>query len=243
MIHMSKAEIQCNPVKQREEWLRRLAEEYEKLDAAMPVKNILPEEAGPAWVQNLEREVADILFPVANLKEPQSRSPKQMGAILGHQCASGVWMMEWFAAEAQNPKKTDGIKPSAEKIKEGEKIVKGLSEDWYEGLCNLAKLALSSCVDQSYEDMKTFLLAYATAFAQKPHSFGVGNIGHSAFPIYVFMLMHWRIVERLNSVRELHEMLVKVFGASQVGELKRIEKICQRIGLHYRKPGRPKKLQ
>jgi hypothetical protein len=35
--------------------------------------------------------------------------------------------------------------------------------------------------------------------------------------------------------------LVKVFGTYRAGDLKRTEKICQRIELHYRKPGRPKK--
>ena len=38
-----------------------------------------------------------------------------------------------------------------------------------------------------------------------------------------------------------NKILVGVFGPHRVGELKRIEKICQRIDLHYRKPGRPKK--
>ena len=32
----------------------------------------------------------------------------------------------------------------------------------------------------------------------------------------------------------------KSMGEHRTGDLKRIEKICQRIGLHFRKPGRPK---
>ena len=36
--------------------------------------------------------------------------------------------------------------------------------------------------------------------------------------------------------------LVKVFGPYRTGDLKRTEKICQRIGLRYRKAGRPKKI-
>jgi hypothetical protein len=55
------------------------------------------------------------------------------------------------------------------------------------------------------------------------------------------MLLCWQLIERMDSVRQLHEVLVKVIGARKIGEQKRIEKICQRIGLSFRKPGRPKK--
>jgi hypothetical protein len=61
------------------------------------------------------------------------------------------------------------------------------------------------------------------------------------FEIYVFMLIFWQAIDRLDSVRQLHELLVKVFGATRIGDQKRIEKICQRIGLSFRKVGRPKK--
>jgi len=238
---MPEQETTIDETSLREAWLNRLIEELEKVDAAMPVKNLLPENDGPAWVQKLEGEVAKALLPAARLKNEPTRTPRLMGAILGHQCSSAVWMMEWLAAASVKHRPTSVGRPSTEQIKEGKRIVVGLTEEWFEGLRNLAKLALSSCVDLSYADMKEFLLAYAAGFAQKPDT--VGDIGHSAFRIYFFMLFQWRLVERLNSVRELHELLIKIFGANQVGELKRIEKICQRIGLHYRKPGRPKKLQ
>ncbi len=55
------------------------------------------------------------------------------------------------------------------------------------------------------------------------------------------MLMFWRAIERMDSVRQFHEVLLKVFGASRIGDQKRVEKICQRMGLSFRKVGRPKK--
>ena len=50
-----------------------------------------------------------------------------------------------------------------------------------------------------------------------------------------------RLRENIGSVHELHRRLVKMFGSNAIGDLKRVEKMCQRIGLHFRKPGRPKK--
>ena len=86
--------------------------------------------------------------------------------------------------------------------------------------------ALRSAADQTYEDMTEFLLAFSKGFASKPKTLSIANIGNPTFEIYVFMLMYWRIVGALKSVRELHDVLVKVFGAHRIGELKRIEKIC-----------------
>ena len=232
--------IEFDPVKRREEWLRRLADEFVKLESAMPVKNFLPESDGPQWVQNLEREVGVVMFPVAQLKKALVLTARRLGAILGHQCGIAVWMMEWIALQLSKPQFVADAKITPEQINQGNDFFIKLHDGWYLALRRLAKRALSSCVDQSYEDMRDFLTAYASGFAQKPASFGSGSFGSSTFEVYVFMLWHWQAVEKLNSVRELHDLLVKIFGSLRAGDLKRTEKICQRIGLHYRKPGRPK---
>jgi hypothetical protein len=229
-----------DPVQRRQAWLRRLADEYIKLEAVFPMKNFLPEDV-PPWVTNLEREVGATMYPVAKLKEELKLTAKRLAAIIGHQCAIAVWMMEWLAEQLENPQTVEDGKISPEQIKQGEEFIIKLADEWYPALRRLAKRALVSCVDQPYGDMKDFLLAYASAFAQKPNGYEAGSFGNTAFGIYNFMLINWRLVVRLNSVHHLHEVLVKVFGPYQAGDLKRTEKICQRVGLHYRKAGRPKK--
>jgi len=164
-----------------------------------------------------------------------------MGGIIGHQCALGAWMMEWFAAQMENVQEMENVAATPAQLEAGAKIARGIIEDWHGALRRLAKRALCLCVDQSYDDMKDFLSAYAEAFAKKPGGLGLGSVGHSAFEIHVVMLTHWRVVAQLGSIHALHGWLVRLFGGHRVGELKRIEKICQRIGLHYRKPGRPKR--
>ncbi len=231
-----------DPVKHREEWLRRLADEFIKLESVMPLVNFLPDEGCPIWVENLEREVGATMHPTAKLKEELKLTPRRLGAIFGHQCAVAVWMMEWLMAETEKPQVVDETKFSPEQLQKGEEFLTKLTDEWYPALRRLAKRALCSCVDQQYDEMKEFLLAYASAFAQKPSGRGASSFGNTAFEIYNFMLLYWRIIERLNSAHHLHEVLVKVFGPYRAGDLKRTEKICQRIGLHYRKAGRPKKI-
>jgi hypothetical protein len=238
-----------NPEEHRARWLKRLVDELDKIEPLMPYK-FLPEGVEyPQWVLKVEREFSLVVLPSAIVKAPDFKlTPKRMGAVLGHVCEMAVWMMEWMSHQTENSGKNDGT-PSPENSpatiteEEWDKGLKALIslENWYLALRRLAKRALCSSVDQTYEDMTDFLLGYADAFSRKPRTFQAGNMGNPTFEIYIFMLTFWQAIDRLDSVRELHELLVKVFGARRTGDQKRIEKICQRIGLSFRKAGRPKK--
>jgi hypothetical protein len=203
----------------------------------------LPDDS-PKWVQNVEREVGATLFPVAKIKDDFYLTPRRMGALIGHACALAVWMTENLEHELNKPEsEIDLTQFTPEQIEHGLKLLQGIVEDWYPALRRLAKRALCSCVDQPYEEMMEFLLAYSDAFSRKPKTFKMGDLGNPTIEIYFFMLTFWRAVNALRSVHQLHQCLVGVFGPHRVGELKRVEKICQRIDLHYRKPGRPKKAE
>ena len=84
---------------ERARWLNRLGGELVKLDELFPEElgvGRLLDEACPAWEEKVAGEIARILMPGAELKGTTKFTPKQMGAILGHQCANGVWMVELF---------------------------------------------------------------------------------------------------------------------------------------------------
>jgi len=239
---MSEKLTTIDPEACRKAWLQRLADEFLKLEPLMPLITCRLDDGSPKWLENVEREVAATMFPTAKLKDDFYLTPRRMGAVIGHSCALGVWLMEGLQHELSKPEpQIDLTKFTPEQIAHGEKILDGIVQDWYPALRRLAKRALCSCVDQSYEDMTEFLLAYSAAFSRKPKRPGMADIGNPTIEIYFFMLTFWRGVNVLRSVHELHQVLVKSFGSHRVGQLKRVEKICQRIDLHYRKPGRPKK--
>jgi hypothetical protein len=68
-----------------------------------------------------------------------------------------------------------------------------------------------------------------------------GDKSTDATQVYLQLVIFWRFVVRFPSVSQLHEWLVHSQGASLIGDKKRIEKICQRIGLKLSEPGRPTK--
>jgi len=240
---MSEETTTIDGKQRQQDWLERLREEFLKLEPLFPFPHWVHDGDGPKWVQNVEREVGATMYPLAKLKDGNYMTPRRVGAILGHSCAAGVWLMECLehdiekAAAAQ----IETIEITPEQQEQAEKLLHGITEVWYPALRRFAKRALCSSVDQSYEDMTDFLLAYSQAFSRKPKRPGLADIGNPTIEIYFLMLSTWRIVNNLRSVHQLHQYLVAVFGPYRVGELKRVEKICQRIDLHYRKPGRPKK--
>ncbi len=174
---LTKAEAQFDPVKHRQDWLKRLADEVDKIEPLMPIK-LLPDGIEyPQWVLNVEREFSLVMLPSAKLKEPDIKmTPKRMGALLGHMCEMAVWMMECLVDQMANPAETGTPLPTEEQCKSGQAVLNSLHE-WYLAMRRLAKRALCSSVDQSYEDMTDFLLGYADAFSRKPMTFKAGNIG------------------------------------------------------------------
>lgn len=236
----SQEDLETEARSRREAWLKRLAEEMEKLELLFPLQVLPAESDTPEWVQRLEWLIAQSMLPAAKLKKGRELTPKRMGSLIGHQCGNAVWMMEWFAAQADRA----DVPPAhvgRNSTEDNRKRFAGIFEKWYPAMRRYAKRSLCSSVDQSYEDMSAFLQGFADGFARKPRSFEVGSIGTMSFEPYIYMAWAWRVVRQLRSTAELHQLLVRVFGQNRVGELKRVEKICQRIGLQFRKPGRPRK--
>jgi hypothetical protein len=218
----------------RNKWLKGFAAEFWRLEGLVPVKAKLPQENCPEWVNRVSEEFIRATHPGADLVGAIELTPARLGGLLGYQCANAVWMME--ANANRDAAELVGVSSG-----ESEKGLKMFYE-WYAGMRHLAGRVLKSVVYQSYEDMSAFLVAYSSAFSKKPKvTAGIGDFGSTAFGIYLFMLSNWRVVDRLDSVRSLHELLRRHLGEYHTGDLKRIEKICQRTGIHYREPGRPKK--
>ncbi len=232
-------------------WIKRLLGEYLRLADHFPASLVADEDC-PEWVQQVDREVARVMFPMARLKESDEPTPRRIGAMLGHTCAYAVWMIEGLeaAVERQDPRlpaelqaliQAVTLKLDERDLRKGAEALDTLTTKFYPGLRRLAKMGLCWSVNGSYEEMSEFLLGFANAFAKKPRRFGLPDVGSPAFKIYVILLWSWRPVQRLESVAQLHRALVQVLGPHQAGDLKRLEKICQRIGLSFRKPGRPRK--
>ena len=62
-----------------------------------------------------------------------------------------------------------------------------------------------------------------------------------ASDIYLLLILHWRRIFNFSSMTELHRFLTCCLGRNRVGDKKRVEQLCARVGLRFRGRGRPRK--
>jgi len=99
---------------------------------------------------------------------------------------------------------------------------------------------LSSACERPYIEASAFFEAFGKAIVMKPdellteHTMGVGE------KICWLMVVLWQEIERLESVAQMHRILERALKPHGiVVKYKRIEKLCQRIKLKFKGPGRP----
>jgi hypothetical protein len=189
----------------------------------------------PPWVQTVAREVAKSYFPVAKLKAGKAWEPGEVGAMVGHQVAYWQWTCELLSAKSENEPDLDTLKKVfGDDIEErAVKFISTLAEDTIPAFMAALKFALSRACDQDYHVMCRFFGAFGRAIHRKPSS--INDIGRTTFLIYLILLMSWRTVENLGSIPNLHRTLKKCIYLKPdvVGDIKRVEKMCERIGLSY----------
>jgi hypothetical protein len=226
-------------------WLRQIVGLFETVENLQPDPEFLIGDL-PVWVNNVAREFTKSIFPTAHLRVATAWEPGEVGAIIGQQVAYWHHVGDWMASLAKRSE-SEEERRNQEQIWEYFKRLFGpdiqervaeffraLADDVLPAFTHAVSAALSIAIQQDYVPANRFFAAFSKALGRKP-SRGSG-IGRTNTTIYVVMLTNWRQVEELGSIPALHEFLRKhIFLTSQVvGDLKRIEKICERMQFSYR---------
>ena len=144
------------------------------------------------------------------------------------------------APELKLPKEWESIEVDGETERQFEKWCKGFVSAWIETEIVIGK-ALTLAAQQPHHEAKAFFKAFTKAYLKKPVDLQMTNFHRPTTHIYLLMFTYWRTVEQIPSVVELHRRLCRVLTPALVGDQKRIEKICQRLGLRLGPRGRPSK--
>lgn len=222
------------------EWLRRIVARMERAESKLPEP---PWWKGnwPKWVENVGRELTRTFHPTAKLRVSDNWEPGEVGAILGQQVA-------YFDSVADVMEVPDG-KIDWKKLrlvygkdikKRVENYQRKLNEEFFPDYARGLKFALALAIQQEYRSCAKFFAAFGRAIERRVSSWD--GFGRTNTQIYIVLLLGWRSVEKLDSVPALHHGLCKIFGTHLVGDLKRIEKMCQRLDLHLGRRGRPRKV-
>lgn len=230
-------------------WIRKILNEFGELQEFQP-KPFNEDPEWPEWVTNLWLIVLGISYPGVKLKRMKQWKAKDLGKFLGRQYAvehvvwgevplSGQVIQEGQRFAAGAKERAEQLQPNInwrqiqKEFEAGQKV-------WRPRFRKFIQAAVACACERPYREASAFFEGFGKAIVIKPDDLlterrlGVGDkIGWT-------MIMMWREIEGLESVGQLHrlfEQALKPHGI-EVGH-KRIEKLCQRIQLKFRGPGRP----
>jgi hypothetical protein len=220
-------------VKKSRPWLRQIVRWLNGCESKLPEPAFLRGDF-PEWVQRLSRELLATLFPKAKLKVNRYWAPAEVGAILGHQLAYCAAIGEMPVLPVHRAFRVD-----KKALARAKKQVRRFMECYIVAVQR--SVALASV--QRYPEATEFFTAFANGLNKKPVDADATNFQRTTTKVYWIMLLGWRSVQKLRSVRELQQGLCKYLEPHVVGDIKRIEKICQRLGLTFGPRGRPRKIE
>lgn len=199
------------------------------------------EENGPAWQERVEMELGEAYAPSVNFKALAQHRPTQswaltFGEFVGH---------EFAAWNRGDPGLTAVCERFPEPWREG---MKQFLESERPKRLRFVERATALAVKQPLKEAKQFFRGYSLTL-QRGTFTETGQLAGETYAtnIYFVMALFPEFVTELHSVRELFEWLQILLGKSQLPDisknikgLKRVEKICQRIDLHFGPAGRPR---
>lgn len=189
----------------------------------------------PEWVKRLARELMSTLWPTVKFQVEQTWTAGEVGATLGHQLAY------LHGATQHCPR----FKTSTKIFKYVDKKLVKRMENKVDAFLKAFQIVLGRSLvlasAQSHDESVRFFGAFAKGLKKMPADMEASNFHRTTTKVYWLMLWGWRSVEKIENVRQLQQGLCRYLDPYVVGDVKRVEKICQRLGLHFGPPGRPRK--
>jgi len=240
------------------EWVLVTLREFE---AAENLQTVWSFDNAPKWVERMQVELALVICPKITKPSAQESGPRFLARMIGHQ--------ERLASRFELiAKMMDEASPHLEKLwkmldqamlRQG-KSAYAKWQEWNRQLeadvDRFCEQFLAVCerktaiIDSVYDRVSGASLdEQAEYHSGLGESLGMelidenGALLHatSTTSVYFCMMAYWRGVQKMRSVSALHIWLCRCLGRGITGDLDRVKKICQRYGIHFRRPGRPRK--
>lgn len=220
-------------------WKEKVLRNLEKVEDLLPEVDCM-QGKWPDWVQQMAVEVARVAVPGVKLGK-EDLTANELGRLIGTKAAAireveTLDMNEKQAEALERLLTAQWGEEAEEKFMAYLKLVEGKLCPAYE---RSIRSALAIASKQTPKEQAEFFKGYSSMIGENPDA-----RQNSSTQIYFFMILYWKAIEAARqsgrySVSQLHAVLCQIYGAHLVGDKKRIEKMCERKGLHFRKPGRP----
>ncbi|HZM05764.1 MAG TPA: exodeoxyribonuclease VII small subunit [Candidatus Saccharimonadales bacterium] len=231
------------------QWVREVLKKFGDLHESQP-KPFCDDPDWPDWVSNLALTFYSISHPGVKMKNLKKWKAKDLGRFLGREFAGEqltrgeVPLIPEVIQELERG--ADGLEKWAKQrspdvdLEEALKQYEEGQKIWRPIFKKFIQEVLSSACERPYAESSAFFEAFGKAIVIKPdellteRTMGVGD------KICWAMFHMWREIEQLQSVADLHRHLETALKPrGMIIKYKRIEKLCQRIKLKFKSPGRP----
>jgi hypothetical protein len=228
---------------------------FESLDFADIAKSDdLDIKTEPPWVVIVLRELTQQMMPALSFRKMAVVTPRGVGRYIGQQHANQV-ATAIALEKANTPENVARAKPFVEMLQKNEnhpavgslrkaiEFMNGALQSHNVVKRRFNEVVLTALKVTWEQPNQSEAAAFFGGLAEGLSKPGIRECravrATTATPIYLRLFIHRRDVEKLNSVRELREFLLRVGMTEQVlGDPSRLEKLCGRIGLSFGKPGR-----
>jgi len=229
-------------------WIGQVIEKYDAIEKRQPKSFNLTVAEWPDWVCKLCPTLFGISHPGLNFRHVKKWTARDLGQFLGRQSAlAGLIWDEVPLSPRVRQERDAWIDSEAAKLKSNSKLANSLKQDaigmlkWRPVFKNFLDEILASARSRPYPESSAFLEAFGKANVIKPDDLATEKAMGVGERIAYVMVLFWRPISKLESVAQLHKLLsdaAKPMGI--VITLKRVEKLCYRIGLKFKGRGRPK---
>lgn len=231
------------------QWVREILTRFAALEKEQPDSRTVEPE-WPVWVENLWLCLSGISYPGTKFKSMKKWKSRDLGKFLGRHYAGEHLISGEVPLSPQVLREGDLFSAWAEgKIKDKNphakmdeliKQAEQAQQEWQPKFKRFMQEVLASACERPYVEAAAFFQAFGKAIVMKPDEFitertmGVGD------KICWTMIMMWPRIERMESVAQLHRVFEQALRPKGITvKYKRIEKLCQRIKLKFKGPGRP----
>jgi len=237
-------------------WCRAIFETLNPPEQLIGSESEISIENEPPWVKNVIYELMQQAAPAFSIENTEEITPKFLGRYLGQQCANLYAMgnllreptAETVAVADSNLKVFEqnrnlpGVE-SALKALEFAGQVLPLLPDYFLLFESALHKSFKAALEQpNHGHAVQFFQGFAKGISKPGIARNGLARGTTATLIYQKLFVHRREVEKLQNYPELKEFLIRNGVAKNVmGSLKRLQKLCERSGLHLAKRGRPSK--
>jgi hypothetical protein len=221
-------------------WKQKILRDLERVEKLQPELTCIVDD-WPEWARQMAVEFCKTAIPRVNFGKWDDLTANEVGRCVGVKQAA-IAQSEHIEMTAKQEEAVERLLISVWGEKTEEKMmeqIKFYEEKFFPAYERAVRRALAAASRQTPREQADFFKGFSQMVGENPDA-----RANSSTRIYFFMILFWRQIEAAAnsgrfSVSQLHTVLCQVFGSHIVGDKKRIEKMCERKGLHFRKRGRP----